>query len=136
MIYALDTNIISYLLRPKRNPDVSARFDAAVKNGGYYVVPPLCYYEITWYLLRKGASEQLRHFQNLYQDSYMKAAMNEYDFFRAAQIKADLSSKGVTIDDSDIFISTFCLNRNLILVTNNIKHFEQIKDLQYENWKE
>ena len=53
MIYALDTNVISFLLRAKQNPEVAKRFEVEIEQGNDYVIPPLSYYEITWYLIRK-----------------------------------------------------------------------------------
>jgi len=46
MIYALDTNIISFLLRPGKNPDVVGQFKRAIGQGDGYVIPPQSYYEI------------------------------------------------------------------------------------------
>jgi predicted nucleic acid-binding protein len=136
MTYALDSNIISYLLRQNRNPEVAARFEAAVKSGGDYAVPPLVFYEITWYLQRKAAAGQMRRFLELYQGSQAKATMTESDFSKAAQIKAGLGIQGLAAGDADIFIAAFCLNRNFTLVTNNTKHFEHIGGLQLANWKD
>jgi predicted nucleic acid-binding protein len=136
MIYALDSNTISYLLRSSRNPEVAARFEAAAENGDDYVVPPLCYYEVTWYLLRKGAAAQSQLFQELYRGALTKADMNEDDFYKAAQIKADLDAQGLAVGDADIFIAAFCLNRDFVLVTNNVKHFERIRGVKCVNWKD
>jgi len=46
-----------------------------------------------------------------------------------------LERKGNIIEDMDILIAATTLSFNLILVTNNVKHFEKIKDLRIENWK-
>jgi len=51
-------------------------------------------------------------------------------------IKSNLERKGNIIEDMDILIAATALSHNLILVTNNVKHFEKIKDLRMENWKE
>ena len=72
MIYALDTNIISFLLRAKQNPEVAKRFEAEMGQENDYVIPPISYYEITWYLLRKKATAQLRYFNDLYKNSFVK----------------------------------------------------------------
>jgi tRNA(fMet)-specific endonuclease VapC len=36
--------------------------------------------------------------------------------------------------DADIMIAAVALSNNLILVTNNEKHFNRIPDLNIENW--
>lgn len=50
------------------------------------------------------------------------------------ETKADLKTKGRIISDSDLFIAGIAISNELILVTNNIKHFDRIKDLTVENW--
>ena len=65
--------------------------------------------------------------------------LNIYDFdFKAAQIasklKSDLEQKGLLIDNFDLIIASICLTNNLILVTNNTKHFQNIPNLKLEDW--
>jgi tRNA(fMet)-specific endonuclease VapC len=38
-------------------------------------------------------------------------------------------------EDTDIFIAAFCIHNDYILVTDNIKHFQNITDLHTVNWK-
>ena len=52
------------------------------------------------------------------------------------KLKADLETKGKIIDDADLFIAATALNKNMVLVTNNTKHFKRIKELRLENWSE
>ena len=49
-------------------------------------------------------------------------------------IYLDLQSRRITVDDADIFIAGYCIENDYILITNNTKHFENIKDLKIENW--
>lgn len=51
-----------------------------------------------------------------------------------ATIKNDLRSKGQLIEDADLLIAATALAYNLILVTNNTKHFNRITELELENW--
>lgn len=51
-----------------------------------------------------------------------------------AKNKAQLRKKGVTIGDFDLLIAAFASVKGLCLVTNNIKHFNQIPDVKIENW--
>jgi tRNA(fMet)-specific endonuclease VapC len=39
------------------------------------------------------------------------------------------------IDNQDILIAGIALENNLVLVTNNEKHFARIPNLIIENWK-
>jgi predicted nucleic acid-binding protein len=138
MIYALDTNIISFLLRPSKNPEVVRQFEAVIEQGDEYVIPPLSYYEISWHLLWKNAPVQSLVFDRLYTNSFSKVFMSERDFAIAAKIKADLVKMGTPIgeNDADIFIAAHCLANGYTLVTDNVKDFERIDGLKLVNWKE
>jgi tRNA(fMet)-specific endonuclease VapC len=50
------------------------------------------------------------------------------------QMKASLEKKGQSLDDMDLLIAATALTHNLVLVTNNEKHFNRVKDLEIENW--
>ena len=53
---------------------------------------------------------------------------------KAAEIYAVLRSKGKTVEDADIFIMAFCICNGYTLVTNNMKHFSDIDELEVLNW--
>jgi tRNA(fMet)-specific endonuclease VapC len=138
MIYALDTNIISFLLRPSKNPDVVARFERIIEQGHDYVIPPLSYYEIAWHLLRKKASAQLLILDRLYKNSASAINMSEEEFITAAKLKAYLMAQGTPIGerDGDIFIAAHCIVGGYTLVTDNRKDFDRIDGLSHINWKD
>jgi len=49
-------------------------------------------------------------------------------------IKADLSKKGITVDDFDLLIGSTAITCGYTLVTNNERHFRKIPDLKIANW--
>ena len=49
-------------------------------------------------------------------------------------LKASLEKSGTPLDDFDLIIASCALSYNLILVTNNIKHFDRIEGLRLTNW--
>lgn len=49
-------------------------------------------------------------------------------------IKAQLTQQGNLIMDADILIGSIAQANELILVTNNTKHFQRIPNLPLENW--
>jgi tRNA(fMet)-specific endonuclease VapC len=51
-----------------------------------------------------------------------------------SEIKANLQKKGIVIDDFDLLIASTALTHNLIIVTNNEKHFDKIEGIRIENW--
>lgn len=50
-----------------------------------------------------------------------------------AKEKSRLKKSGVTIDDFDLLIASTSVTHNLTMVTNNIKHFNKIKDIIVED---
>ncbi|MBW1752658.1 MAG: type II toxin-antitoxin system VapC family toxin [Deltaproteobacteria bacterium] len=49
-------------------------------------------------------------------------------------LKASLEKSGTPLDDFDLIIASCALSHNLILVTNNIKHFDRVEGLRLTNW--
>ena len=54
----------------------------------------------------------------------------------ATDIYADLRGNGITIGDADILIAAIVIKNNGKLITNNIKHYKDIKKLELINWLE
>lgn len=50
--------------------------------------------------------------------------------------KAKLEKAGTTLDDFDLILACCALAHNLVLVTNNVKHFQRIEGLKIANWAE
>ena len=50
------------------------------------------------------------------------------------KLKSKLESIGNRLDDFDLIIASTALTHNLVLVTNNEKHFQRIEGLKLENW--
>ena len=51
-----------------------------------------------------------------------------------AMLKADLEKSGIPLDDFDLILAACALSHDLVLVTNNVKHFQRIQGLKFENW--
>ena len=49
-------------------------------------------------------------------------------------LKAQLEVSGNRLDDFDLIIASCAMAHNLMLVTNNTKHFERIDGLKLANW--
>ena len=97
-------------------------------------IPNIVYYEIKRGLLAKnGASTKLNRFINFAKVlGIVELKTSTLDI--AAQIYADLKNDGNIIEDDDVFIGATALENDAILVTNNERHLERIKDLKYEVW--
>jgi len=62
--YALDTNIISYLL--KNNLDIVDKINKEQKKGNTFNIPPVVYYEISRGLTAVNATAKIKKFDNFY----------------------------------------------------------------------
>jgi len=131
-IYALDSNIISYML--KNDVDVISRYRQESDRGNSFVILPIIYYEIQRWLLSKKLNKKIALFNNLCHETE-QVEFNKAIWHKAAQICATLYQRGTPIDDSDIFIAAFCLENDYTLVTNNTRHFEHFDGLKFVNWK-
>jgi tRNA(fMet)-specific endonuclease VapC len=63
-------------------------------------------------------------------------SFTQEDAFHAATQRALLKKQGCPIGSYDILISGTALNHKLILVSSNIKEFNRISGLKFENWRD
>jgi len=135
MIYALDANTISFLLRPSKNPEVVQQFERIVELGHDYVIPPISHYEVQWNLLLKKAEVQVRLFNRLVDNSRTELNISEVEILKAAEVRAGLAERGLAVGAADIFIAVHCIINGYTLVTDNTKDFQKIDGLNFVNWK-
>ena len=131
MTYALDTNILSYML--KSNPTVVKKFLEVSNNGHNCVIPPVAYYEIKRGLIAVNATAKEKAFDKLC-NAFGVGQMTLSSWLKAANIYAINRNNGQMIEDVDLFIAAFCLAHGYTLVTANTKHFEIIDGLAVVDW--
>ena len=131
MIYALDTNIISYILNGDRA--LAEKLDAITKSGGQVIMPLIVYYEARRGLLANNATNKLCKFDKLSARLEINS-LTVADMKTAVEIYVNRKQRGIMIDDADLLIAAQCLTNKYTLVTNNTKHFEMINGLLIENW--
>lgn len=123
MILLLDSNIITHVLR-ERAPVIS-RLTEALKTGAVFVSSDIVDYEVRRYLLLKGASRQLRRYDDLAR-YWSPVSLERNDWLTAAGLWAELHRGGRSIEDRDLLIAVSALKARATLVTGNIRHFEQL----------
>lgn len=47
-----------------------------------------------------------------------------------------LEARGKAIDGLDLMIASIALQHNLTLVTHNVRHFERVEGLRWEDWEQ
>ena len=133
MMYILDTNICIYAIKNKPE-QVLNRLKENLHSG-------ICISAITLAELKHGVEKSnypdknnmalLRFLSIMKVLPFTDIAANEY-----GKICAFLQKRGTIIGTMDMLIASHAKSNNMILVTNNVREFERIPDLQIENWAE
>jgi tRNA(fMet)-specific endonuclease VapC len=127
--YLLDTNICVFFFRQKFS--IPEKIEALGNT-------PLFISEVTLAELKYGAykseriHENLRLIQELIENVEVIPLTDTIDIY--AKEKVRLKNLGTPIDDFDLLIASSALSKKLILVTDNLRHFERVKGLHVENW--
>jgi len=127
----LDTDMLSYYL--KGNPAVQLNTLKYLVQHEMLNISIITYYEVLSGLSYKKADKQISNFKRFAEKCNIINISNEI-VEKGAEIYGALRRKGVTIGNSDILIAATAIHHDLILVTNNQKHYLPIDDLKLDNW--
>nr|WP_218834565.1 type II toxin-antitoxin system VapC family toxin [Pantoea piersonii] len=130
----LDTNICSFIMREQPEA-VLMRLEQAVLRRDRIVVSAITYAEMRFGAIGKKASP--RHAQLVEAfcarlDAILPWDRNAVD--ATTEIKAALTAAGNPIGPNDTAIAGHAIATSAILVTNNIKEFERVPGLTFEDW--
>lgn len=132
----LDTDTLSYYLRSDK--DVVPSFERYFAEFGVINLSVITDYEIRSGLLVKDAKKRLKQYFELLRAVKLIAIDGDVSGL-AAEIQARLLRKGRPVGEFDILIAATALTHNLVLVTNNVDHFQLIQSVQLplaiQNWK-
>ena len=131
MIYALDTNIISYLLRGDNA--VTQRWRHERTQGNTSTIPIIAYYEAKRGLVAASATTKLKAFERICAALSVDALTID-DVDAASRIYSERKKQGKPIEDADLLIAAQAVARGYTLVTNNAKHFKDIAGLDIVDW--
>ncbi len=127
----LDTDTLSFYL--KGAPAVVNRAREYVEQLGRLDFSIITYYEIRRGLLYAKAQQKAEQFEKMAAASCVWP-LNVAESRKAAEICARLWLKGTPLDDADILIAGIALANDLVLVTNNERHFRRVEGLRLDNW--
>lgn len=130
MNYLIDTDILIYSL--KDNSKVNNNFK--IKRNFPKSISVVSYGELIY-----GAKKSNHKEKNLANVKRIREIFPVIDITPSVmdtfgELKSSLEIEGKIIDDMDLLIASTALVHNLILVTNNEKHFSRIDGLEIENW--
>jgi tRNA(fMet)-specific endonuclease VapC len=134
-MYLLDTNILSYLV--KGDQQIVSKLSSIDEELLHTCTPVICeiYFGLENHPNREIATKYQVIYNGLFDD------LKVYNLDRDAslvfgRIKMALKKKGLIVGELDLLIAAIAISNNLILVSRNIKDFENIPDLTLESWTE
>ncbi|NEQ79422.1 MAG: type II toxin-antitoxin system VapC family toxin [Moorea sp. SIO2I5] len=129
----LDTNILSYFLRG--DAAIVEKFRAYRQHYSYISFSIFTYYEIKSGLTYRDAQKKMQQFEQLTEVSEV-IPFDEAIANTASEVYSNLRNRGLVVAPIDLFIGATALCYDYTVATANIKHFQHIQNLQYENWLE
>lgn len=131
MTYMLDTNICIYAMKNKPE-HVLQRLKEEINDG-------VCISSITLAELEFGmkhSSNPTKNEQALLR-FLLPFTILPFDAsaaFEYGEIREYLQEKGTPIGPLDMLIAAHARSENMVLVTNNVREFERVPELEVENW--
>jgi tRNA(fMet)-specific endonuclease VapC len=127
--FLIDTDTISFVLRGQG--DAGAQLTAHAPS-------EVCLSAISLSELRFGAdkrrSKRLHALIDTITDTIEVLPFDAVAAAMFGRVCSGLESKGTPIGTLDTLIAAHALSLNLTLVTNNTKHFKQVRGLKTQNW--
>ena len=127
--YLLDTDVSINFIRG------SVRIFRRIEEVG---IANFCLSEITVAELKYGAEKSNRPEYNRNEIDSFCAKFGIRPIFPVLDVfaseKARLEKLGLRLDDFDLLIGSTAIHYDLVLITNNVKHFERMQHLTIENW--
>lgn len=131
--YLLDTNICAYWLRDKY--DVKDRVNAVGMENCYIsevTIAELKFGKV-YGRLKGGPKYQDQRLEQFFDDINVLHIEPYFDHY--AEEKARLELAGTpSHDDFDLLIGCTAVAEDMVMVTQNVKDFKNIRDIQIENW--
>ncbi len=129
--YMLDTDICSYVIR-ERPLEVFEKFKKVEVN-------QLCISVVTYAELIYGVEHSSsRKINRPIIDDFVRhldiITWDEDAAEHYGKIRAFLRAEGNIIGSMDMMIAAHARSQNMILITNNDKHFKRVPKLRVENW--
>ena len=130
MLYMLDTDICSYLIK--------GCSEELLLNLNKHSNDAICISSVTYAELLFGAIRvNSKKIKNKIEAIVQKIGIVYFDEQAAsfyAKIRNILEENGTPIGNMDILIAACALSADAVLITNNEKHFKHVPSLRMENW--
>ena len=129
--YMLDTDICSYIMREKPL-HVFERFDALEMS--QFCISVITYAEFMYGIAYSSNPEETAVVVDRFVEHVSVIPWDRPAAERYGKIRASLQAAGNIIGAMDMMIAAHALSCDMVLVTNNEKHFKRVQGLRVENW--
>ncbi len=132
--YALDTNACIALINGSSVP-VRRRFKHALAEGSILCVSTVALHEL-WYGVAKSARRDYNteRVQAFLSGPISILPFDEADGRAAGEVRALLEREGRPVGAYDALLAGQAVRRGITLVTSNVREFERVDDLMWEDW--
>ena len=131
MLYMLDTNICSYIIR-NRPQSIKEKLQEVEQNHTV-ALSSIVVSELLYGATKKDSPKLMKivsaFINNFIIYDYSKVSAHSY-----ANIRTDLEKKGKIIGANDLLIASHALSLGAVLVTNNTREFERVEGLILDDW--
>jgi tRNA(fMet)-specific endonuclease VapC len=133
----LDTNILSYLMK-KNHPHHKTLMQKLLKEEeGSIAISVVTVSEIAEGIENIVDEDRKKTLLNALEymlSSIVTLEFNDEAAWHYGKIRNKLCKMGQDIGVMDTLIAAHAASQNLILVTNNVKHFKRVPELKLEQW--
>jgi len=131
MLYMLDTNICSYIIRNRPQSIKEKLQEVEIKHT--VALSSIVVSELLYGATKKDSPKLMKivsaFIDNFIVYDYAKISAQSY-----GNIRTDLEKKGKIIGANDLLIASHTLSLGAVLVTNNSREFERVEGLVLEDW--
>jgi tRNA(fMet)-specific endonuclease VapC len=127
----LDTDILSYFFAG--NTHIRDKLELNISQGEQIGLTAINVYEVLKGFKYKNNPVKAKQFSDFLNYTTV-FTLDNFVIDQAAGIYADLRKSGNIIGDADILIAAIVISNNGVLVSNNHKHYTNIKNLRLTNW--
>ncbi len=129
--WLLDTNICIYIIRQKPLQVISRLQSLNISDAG---ISTITLSELDYGVAKSASPAQNRAALTLFLAPLTILAYDDGAAQHYGEIRAHLERQGTPIGPLDTLIAAHALALRCTLVTNNVREFSRVPDLQIENW--
>ena len=133
MMYLLDTNILSELVKKQPNHNLLQHLQSNPSQSLF--TSCICVMELRFgSALREDFESFWLNIEKEIISRVNVMPLGSEEVLIAGDILADLQKRGESVGIEDVLIASTALSHKFIMVTANIRHFSRINRLTVENW--